>query len=88
VVGEPHSGGVQSVSPGAERGTQVMHLCFEVDDMDSAVRHLKERGVHLNADPVVLASGEGIHAGELTGTKILYLRDPDGIQLELFELPR
>jgi len=88
VVGEPHSGGVQSVSPGAERGTQVMHLCFEVDDMDSAVRHLKERGVHLNADPVVLASGAGIHAGELTGTKILYLRDPDGIQLELFELPR
>ena len=66
----------------------VMHLCFEVDDMDSAVRHLKERGVHLNADPVVLASGAGIHAGELTGTKILYLRDPDGIQLELFELPR
>ncbi len=66
----------------------VMHLCFEVHDMDSAVRHLEERGVHLNAAPVVLVDGEGIHAGELTGTKILYLRDPDGIQLELFELPR
>ncbi|MFY1683442.1 VOC family protein [Micromonospora sp.] len=66
----------------------VMHLCFEVDDMDTAVRHLRERGVHLNADPVVLMSGDGIHAGELAGTKILYLRDPDGIQLELFELPR
>ena len=65
----------------------MMHLCFEVDDMDTAVRELKERGVHLNADPVVLASGEGIHPGELVGTKILYLRDPDGIQLELFELP-
>ncbi|MBW4703788.1 VOC family protein [Micromonospora sp. RL09-050-HVF-A] len=66
----------------------VMHLCFEVDDMDAAVRHLRERGVHLNADPVILASGDGIHVGELAGTKILYLRDPDGIQLELFELPR
>ncbi|MCA2217115.1 VOC family protein [Jidongwangia harbinensis] len=65
----------------------MMHLCFEVDDMDAAVRDLKERGVHLNSEPVVLASGEGIHPGELAGTKILYLRDPDGIQLELFELP-
>ncbi|GAA0588749.1 VOC family protein [Paractinoplanes ferrugineus] len=66
----------------------VMHLCFEVDDMDAAVRDLKERGVHLNSEPVVLANGEGVHPGELAGTKILYLRDPDGIQLELFELPK
>ena len=65
----------------------VMHLCFEVDDMDAAVRHLQERGAYLNADPVVMADGDGIRPGELEGTKILYLRDPDGIQLELFELP-
>jgi catechol 2,3-dioxygenase-like lactoylglutathione lyase family enzyme len=66
----------------------VMHLCFEVDDMDTAVRHLRERGVHLNADAVRLTGGDGIDPGELAGTRILYLRDPDGIQLELFELPR
>ncbi|EXG82619.1 VOC family protein [Cryptosporangium arvum] len=66
----------------------MMHLCFEVDDLDAAVRDLKERGVHLNADPVVLAAGDGIHPGALAGTRILYLRDPDGIQLELFELAR
>lgn len=65
----------------------MMHLCFEVDDLDAAVRDLEERGVHLNAEPVVLAEGAGIHPGELAGTKILYLPDPDGIQLELFELP-
>ncbi|GAA0910534.1 VOC family protein [Virgisporangium ochraceum] len=65
----------------------VMHLCFEVDDLDAAHRELVRRGVHVNADPVVLRDGEGVEAGALAGTKILYLRDPDGIQLELFELP-
>nr|WP_083975995.1 VOC family protein [Herbidospora sakaeratensis] len=65
----------------------VMHLCFEVDDLDAAHRDLLERGVHVNADPVLLRDGEGVEAGALAGTKILYLRDPDGIQLELFELP-
>ncbi|WP_347404719.1 VOC family protein [Solwaraspora sp. WMMD1047] len=65
----------------------VMHLCFEVGDLDAAHRDLVERGVHVNADPVVLQDGDGVEAGPLAGTKILYLRDPDGIQLELFELP-
>ena len=66
----------------------VMHLCFEVDDLDAAHRDLVERGVHVNAEPVTLQDGDGVDAGTLAGTKILYLRDPDGIQLELFELPR
>ena len=65
----------------------VMHLCFEVDDIEAAHRELVERGVHVNADPVVLQDGDGVSAGALAGTKILYLRDPDGIQLELFQLP-
>lgn len=65
----------------------VMHLCFEVDDLDAAHRELVDRGVHVNAEPVVLQDGDGVEAGPLAGTKILYLRDPDGIQLELFQLP-
>ncbi|MEU1884827.1 VOC family protein [Micromonospora sp. WMMD987] len=65
----------------------VIHLCFEVDDLEAAHRELVERGVHVNADPVVLGDGEGMDVGALAGTKILYLRDPDGIPLELFELP-
>lgn len=64
----------------------VVHLCFEVEDLDAAYRELVSRGVHVNAEPVVLQDGDGVEAGELVGTKILYLRDPDGIQLELFEL--
>ncbi len=64
-----------------------MHLCFEVDDLDAAHRDLVSRGVYVNADPAVLQDGDGVDAGPLAGTKILYLRDPDGIQLELFELP-
>ncbi|MEU7620487.1 VOC family protein [Micromonospora rifamycinica] len=65
----------------------VIHLCFEVDDLDAAHRELVARGVHVNADPVVLQDGENMDVGTLAGTKILYLRDPDGIPLELFELP-
>lgn len=65
----------------------VMHLCFEVDDLGAAYRDMVERGVHVNADPVVLRDGDGIDAGQLAGTTLLYLRDPDGIQLELFQLP-
>jgi catechol 2,3-dioxygenase-like lactoylglutathione lyase family enzyme len=64
-----------------------MHLCFEVHDLEAAYRDLVNQGVHVNAPPVVLQSGDGVEAGSLAGTKILYLRDPDGIQLELFELP-
>jgi catechol 2,3-dioxygenase-like lactoylglutathione lyase family enzyme len=66
----------------------MIHLCFEVDDIEMAHRELKARGVHINADPVVLESGEGINAGALAGVKVVYLRDPDGIQLELIELPK
>ena len=65
----------------------VMHLCFEVPDLEAAHRDLVTQGVHVNAPPVVLQSGDGVEAGSLAGTTILYLRDPDGIQLELFELP-
>src|SRR6188508_2812460 len=47
----------------------MIHLCFEVDDIEMAHRELKARGVHINADPVVLESGEGINAGALAGVK-------------------
>ena len=66
----------------------MIHLCFEVDDLDAAYRELRDRGVHINADIVELQPTEGMDPGALIGTKLLYVRDPDGIQLELVELPK
>jgi len=57
------------------------HVCLEVSDLDAAYRDLVERGAVFNAPPVTLDSGA------LIGSKWAYLRDPDGIQLEIWESP-
>lgn len=56
------------------------HVCFEVDDIEAACTHLREHGVPLNSPPFRIPGGplEGYHA--------VYFRDPDGIQLEYFQL--
>lgn len=60
-----------------------VHVCFEVDDIAAAYEELKEAGVSLHHEPIELDA----EAGGLAGYKFLYFRDPDGITLELFELP-
>lgn len=57
------------------------HICFEVDDLDAAYRSLSENGAVFNAPPGT------IEGGALAGTRWAYLRDPDGIQLELMQPP-
>ena len=57
------------------------HVCLEVTDLDAAYRDLTEKGAVFNAPPVTLDSGA------LIGSKWAYLRDPDGIQLEIWESP-
>jgi catechol 2,3-dioxygenase-like lactoylglutathione lyase family enzyme len=57
------------------------HVCFQVDDLDAAYRTLQERGAVFNAPP------NRIDDGELAGSRWAYLRDPDGIQLEIWESP-
>ncbi|WP_449282032.1 VOC family protein [Leucobacter sp.] len=58
------------------------HICLQVDDMDEAYRTLTERGAVFNAPPVRLEDGA------LAGSQWAYLRDPDGVQLELWQWPR
>jgi catechol 2,3-dioxygenase-like lactoylglutathione lyase family enzyme len=58
------------------------HICFQVDDMDAAYATLTERGAVFNAPPVTLTDGE------LAGSRWAYLRDPDGIQLEIWHSPK
>ncbi|MEC5151882.1 VOC family protein [Cryobacterium sp. GrIS_2_6] len=57
------------------------HVCLEVSDLDAAYRDLVEKGAVFNAPPVTLDSGA------LIGSRWAYLRDPDGIQLEIWESP-
>lgn len=58
------------------------HVCLQVDDMDTAFRELTEKGAVFNAPPVTLTEGD------LAGSQWAYLRDPDGIQLEIWAWPK
>ncbi|HZS88036.1 MAG TPA: VOC family protein [Chloroflexota bacterium] len=55
------------------------HLAFLVDDLDAMYAQLKERGVECVSPPVTIDAGANV------GGKGLYLRDPDGFTIELFQ---
>ena len=58
-----------------------IHVCFEVDDIHATHRDLVAKGVTFSTEPMrwVMPAGEAWYC---------YFRDPDGIQLELFQPPR
>ena len=56
-----------------------IHLCLEVDDIAHVHRVLTERGITFSTEPVEMV------AGALRGQSCCYFRDPDGIQLELWQ---
>jgi len=61
-------------------GEELDHVAFRVDDLDEVLRRLAARGVQ----PEKMAH----YAGPISEGKRLrmaYVRDPDGIQLELFQ---
>jgi catechol 2,3-dioxygenase-like lactoylglutathione lyase family enzyme len=55
------------------------HLCLKVDDIHEWHRDLTARGVPLISEPVRITAGinEGAYA--------IYLRDPDGFTIELYQ---
>jgi catechol 2,3-dioxygenase-like lactoylglutathione lyase family enzyme len=57
------------------------HLCFKVADLRSACAELRRRGVTLISEPAEITAGA--HAGGLA----VYLRDPDGFTVELYQGP-
>ena len=57
------------------------HLCFKIDDLRSACAELKRRGVALISEPTEITAGA--HAGGWA----VYLRDPDGFTVELYQSP-
>jgi catechol 2,3-dioxygenase-like lactoylglutathione lyase family enzyme len=57
------------------------HLCFLVSDLAAIYERLRAAGIEVFSGPVEIDTG--INAGGSS----LYLRDPDGIPMELFQLP-
>ena len=58
-----------------------IHIAFTVEDIDAVYADLKSKGVEFNAPPHEFTKADG--APDVIGAKFAYLKDPDGIQLEL-----
>ena len=58
-----------------------MHLCFVVDEIDTAIKRLKEIGIEPEGEPIVFKEEDGLKAG--FGTAVAYFKDPDGTNLEI-----
>lgn len=59
------------------------HVCFDVDDLDAKYAQLKSMGLDFVSEPIVL-DGE---QGALAGLRYVYFRDPDGLMLQMYEMP-
>jgi catechol 2,3-dioxygenase-like lactoylglutathione lyase family enzyme len=57
------------------------HICFVVEDLAGLYERLVEKGVNTISPPIEVDTGVN------TGGSSLYLYDPDGITLELFQRP-
>ena len=64
------------------RNIGASHLCFIVADLPALYHSLLERGVTSFVSPPV-----EVDTGMNRGGQALYLRDPDGITIELFQPP-
>lgn len=60
-----------------------VHVCLVVDDMETAHAHATACG----AVPVTDGGWIEVPTGPKVGTRIAYLRDPDGVTIELFQHP-
>ena len=58
------------------------HISFLVDDLPAAYHELKARGVQFRSTPVEITAGAN------KGGWGIYLLDPDGITVELFQVPK
>ena len=55
----------------------LVHLAFEVQDLDKCVAKLKERGVPITEGPIQTESG----------TRFIFAEDPDKYEIELMQYP-
>ena len=58
------------------------HICIAVKDLDQLYQRLNSAGVDFVSAPVVSTGGY------YTGSRTVYLHDPDGISLQLMEIQK
>ncbi|GAB7003276.1 VOC family protein [Nocardioides sp. AN3] len=58
------------------------HICFLVDDIFGSYEHLTSLGVKSHSAPEVITEGD------FAGAAFVYLLDPDGLPVELLQLPQ
>ncbi len=58
-----------------------VHVCLRVDDMEAAHAHAVDCGARAVSDPIE------VPAGPQAGTRIAYVRTPDGVTIELQQPP-
>ena len=61
--------------PSYPEAAGLRHLAFEVDDIEASSRYLDRRGI----------SHEPIRTDPYTACRFLFLADPDGLPIELYE---
>ncbi len=64
---------------GEPRDVGITHVCLLVEDVHALHARLREAGATFYSDPVLIDTGAN------AGGYGVYLRDPDGITLELFQ---
>jgi catechol 2,3-dioxygenase-like lactoylglutathione lyase family enzyme len=66
-------------SPPEPKDIGITHVCFVVRELQAMYERMRDAGVSTYSGPIELQSG--VNKGGLC----LYLRDPDGITIELFQ---
>lgn len=61
--------------PSNPEAAGLRHFAFEVEDIETEIKRLSEKGVHT----------EPVRVDEYTGKKFTFFSDPDGLPLELYE---
>jgi lactoylglutathione lyase len=59
-----------------ELGNQFGHFAFGVADLDQARAELAEQGIEFTRGPYTVSAG---------GSRIAFIKDPDGVEIELVE---
>jgi lactoylglutathione lyase len=67
--------------PGEPRDVGTTHLCLAVDDIDALFERVVAAGASSISEPVLVDTGAN------AGGRGVYVRDPDGTLLELFQPP-
>ena len=61
--------------PSRPEAQGLRHLAFAVDNIDTCVNILQNKGIEL----------EAVRVDEYTGARFVFFKDPDGLPLELYE---